>query len=104
MAHKCVRATQPIPEVIDLIGLLTDEGGGGPRASLFQPVAKHFLFGDKGIALMRRELCLRTLEWKLEEMSRKVARPGKTKSVDVLLYSIFGTCTVMVMDSPGPPS
>jgi hypothetical protein len=38
---------------------------------------------------MRREPCLRTLEWKLEEMPREVARPCKTKSVDVLLYSII---------------
>src|SRR4051812_44157676 len=46
-------------------------------------------FGNRGIASMRAVgVSLRTLEWKLKEMSREVPSPRETKSVYVLLSPV----------------
>jgi hypothetical protein len=46
VTNERVGATEPIPEVVDLVALLADERGGGRRAfALLQTIAKHLLFG-----------------------------------------------------------
>src|SRR4051812_44955009 len=72
--------------------LLADERCGNRRPfAILQKLAKRLPFGDKGIAsVLVVGFALRTLEWKLKEMSREVPRSREAMGVHVVLFPVVG--------------